>query len=418
MSYPNNKKALVSYLLSIDKREETWYELAERFEISIGKSRRERSKAANDVWRSYLRLQKRKEKRNSNLETVKEVYHHGEIAWETKKLPVKDDKVIDIEGYEVVKITDNPYGGQWVTYKPKPEPLVDFDELRETLLKDIVPIHIEPQNTNEKALMLYTSDKHIGAHTKEDSMYSNVYNPKEFQRRMWDILKEIKTLSDEFGVFDSIYVLDLGDALDGYDGKTTRGGHELPQNLTSRGQYITYVDVHKQWFDVLVEMNVCNNIHFVCTSNSNHGGDFEYMAMTTVEMYLNMKYPQVKTTVNTKFMNHFSYGDHTFIYTHGKDTEDMRSGLPLSLNDKTEIYINDYIDYNNISGYIHVIKGDLHQSSTQFAKKFRYKNVLSLYGSSKWIHTNFGSGVAGVDYDIVDKQLPRILEGRLIVRKT
>jgi hypothetical protein len=107
-----------------------------------------------------------------------------------------------------------------------------------------------------------------------------------------------------------------------------------------------------------------------------------------------------------KFLEHFEYGKHVFIFTHGKDNEDRKFGLPLQLNDKTENFVNKYIDYHNIdkSKNIHLIKGDLHNESQQLGQTFRYRNVLSMYGSSKWIHNNFGPGIAGVSFDIVNKQ--------------
>ena len=82
----------------------------------------------------------------------------------------------------------------------------------------------------------------------------------------------------------------------------------------------------------------------------------------------------------------------------------MKNGLPLVLNDKVENYINNYIDYHGIDARkpIHFIKGDLHQSATQYGKRFRYKNVGSIYGSSKWIHTNFGNTKPICDMDIIE----------------
>jgi hypothetical protein len=88
--------------------------------------------------------------------------------------------------------------------------------------------------------------------------------------------------------------------------------------------------------------------------------------------------------------------------------------MPLDLNDKTENYINDYIDRKKIrSEYIHVVKGDLHQSAKNYAKRFRYKNNMSMYGASGWIHNNFGSGNAGVDYEITMMDNERIYESRI-----
>ena len=96
---------------------------------------------------------------------------------------------------------------------------------------------------------------------------------------------------------------------------------------------------------------------------------------------------------------------YTILFTHGKDDSDMKYGLPLVLNDKTENYINNYIDYHQIDTRkpIHFIKGDLHQSATQYGKRFRYKNVGSIFGSSKWIHTNFGNTKPICDIDIFEE---------------
>ena len=45
-----------------------------------------------------------------------------------------------------------------------------------------------------------------------------------------------------FGAFYSIYVCDLGDAVDGWNGYTTRGGHKLPQNMSNKEVFETYVE--------------------------------------------------------------------------------------------------------------------------------------------------------------------------------
>ena len=97
-----------------------------------------------------------------------------------------------------------------------------------------------------------------------------------------------------------------------------------------------------------------------------------------------------------------------------KDEKDMFKGLPLTLNDKTEVKINEFIDYNHIdSPYIHFVKGDLHQSATTYGRKFRYKSVASFFGSSEWIHKNFGNTKAAVDYDIVIED--KVFESRIVL---
>jgi hypothetical protein len=109
-------------------------------------------------------------------------------------------------------------------------------------------------------------------------------------------------------------------------------------------------------------------------------------------------------TIFDKFIDYFNYGNHTYIFTHGKDKEDRKNGFPLDLNKDTEIYITNYILSNRINTpYIHFIKGDLHQSQVQNRQLFRYKNVRSLYGSTKWAQNNHPMVLGGYDYEIVDK---------------
>lgn len=84
--------------------------------------------------------------------------------------------------------------------------------------------------------------------------------------------------------------------------------------------------------------------------------------------------------------------------THGKDSEHKKHGMPLNLDQKTEAFINTYIDEYKLKGYLHL-------ASTNYARKFRYRNVWSVYGSSDWSQTNFGVNPAGVSTEIGYKTL-------------
>lgn len=139
-----------------------------------------------------------------------------------------------------------------------------------------------------------------------------------------------------------------------------------------------------------------------------NSSSFGYCANRAFEIYLNAKYPFIETKITKKFVDHFQYGKHTFMYCHGKDHEDMKNGLPLTLDFRTENFINDYIDAKELKGFLHFVKGDLHQSAEQYAHKFRYKNVLSLYGASKYIMNNYGNSMAGINYEIIDKFNPKV----------
>jgi len=121
------------------------------------------------------------------------------------------------------------------------------------------------------------------------------------------------------------------------------------------------------------------------------------------------------TNIFNKFIETFNYGDHTFIMCHGKDKEDMKNGFPLELNSKTESYFQNFIaDRNILTPYVHVVVGDLHQSLRSYGKRFRWKRVASMYGSSGWIQTNFGDTKPAVDFEIIPKNSNNILEGRVM----
>ncbi len=289
-----------------------------------------------------------------------------------------------------------------------------FSSLSERLCSTIPPIYIKRKVDNEKSLFLYTSDKHIGALTKKSSIYKNDYTAEIFRNRLLSLLDEIQYQFELYGRFDTIHFVDLGDALDGFNAKTTRGGHTLPQNLSNEEQFDVFVNVHKEFFDSLVKMDVTNNIKYLATYKDNHSGSFSYFANRALQIYLNHCYPDIETIILDKFIEHYYYGKHCFLFTHGKDEEDMKHGFPFHLTDKVENYINDYINYFNIKAdAIHVIKGDLHRSASEEARRFRYKNVMSVYGGSKWIHTNFGTCKAGINFDIVWKNEGRVLEQKI-----
>lgn len=93
----------------------------------------------------------------------------------------------------------------------------------------------------------------------------------------------------------------------------------------------------------------------------------------------------------------------------------MFKNLPLTLDVKTENFINEYLDNKQIFGNkVVFVKGDLHQSSTTYGRRFTYKSVGSLFGSSEWIHKNFGNTLACTDYSIVDGA--KIIDGRIVLQ--
>lgn len=253
---------------------------------------------------------------------------------------------------------------------------------------------------SKKNLFLYLSDMHIGAYVSPLSIYSNPYDKDEVIRRINIILNRVHDLHETYKGFDNIYVCNLGDSLDGYNGQTTRGGHSLPQNMCNKEQIHTFIFVMNYLFTELNKLEY-NKMHYYCVGESNHDGDFGYAANVALETILANK--GVNCTIFDKFIGEFKAGETTFILCHGKDNKDMFKNLPLTLNIKTENFINEYLDTKGISGNVIFIKGDLHQSATTYGRRFTYRSVGSLFGSSEWMHKNFGNTCWSCDYSIVDE---------------
>jgi hypothetical protein len=142
-----------------------------------------------------------------------------------------------------------------------------------------------------------------------------------------------------------------------------------------------------------------NKIKYYAVGESNHGGDFEYTAQVGLSYILNAM--GVESTVYDTFIGHFEHKGHFYVLSHGKDGINMYKNWPLVLNDKVEGYINQYLDENHIYTAT-IIKGDLHQSATSYGKRIKYKSVGSLFGSSEWIHVNFGNTRACCDFSILE----------------
>lgn len=261
-------------------------------------------------------------------------------------------------------------------------------------------------NNSKKTLFLWLSDMHIGASVDESSPYGNTYNEFEVGCRMQTIIDTIKSL----GEFNDIIVCNLGDSLDGMDRQTTRRDHFLPQNMTNKEQVHSYLRIMETLF--LQLKGLTNNLHYYCVGTSNHDGDYGWLANVALVGLLEKQGIAVAKVFDT-FMGHFRYMDTVYILCHGKDSENMKQNFPLTINDKTELKIVDYINFNNLKGNIVFVKGDLHQSATTYSNKFKYKSVGSLFGGSEWCQMNFGNTQAACDYTILDNN--NVLDGRIIL---
>ncbi len=286
--------------------------------------------------------------------------------------------------------------------------------------KSIKPLKLikSTKDIGEETLMLYMSDWHVGCEVSDNSIYKNKYNEEELNKRITRILTQVEHLTIQRGrKFKKIVVCNLGDSLDGYNGDTTRGGHHLPQNMNNRQQFDVFVKTLLSFIESLYQMDVAHSIEYYCVGDSNHDGDFGYIANKCAEMVMQERYPNMITRIFNKNLDYFKVENQVFILTHGKDSRNMFKGYPLHMNRDIKDRIHEYLDEHRIfTPYVHFIKGDLHQSASERTRKFRYRNVSSIMGSSEWIHDNFGNTKAALDYDIIHTNPEAgVLEGRILL---
>lgn len=266
-------------------------------------------------------------------------------------------------------------------------------------------------SAGKATIMIYLSDMHIGASVADESIYKNPYNRAEAERRLQLIYQRVADLKLRYGTFKEIVVCNLGDSLDGQDHKTVRRDHDLPQNMTNKEQVENYLSIMNRFFTNLA--SICNSLRYICVGDSNHDGVFGWLTNLALVEHLRAK--GVKAYLAKKAIEHIYVDNHCFILFHGKDGINMKKNWPLTIDLKTENFINEYMDANNIHCPTTVVKGDLHQSAISYARRFEYKSVGSMFGSSEWIHMNFGNTPAACDYSILDTK--DILHGRIVLNQ-
>lgn len=265
---------------------------------------------------------------------------------------------------------------------------------------------IEEDLPIKRSMIIWSSDKHIGAKIPDEALYKHKYNEHIFHQRMVKIYNKAMKLYKLHGKFDNLVIADLGDSMDGWFGKTTRGGHDLPQNLNNKEAARVHFYTHKWFYDSLIKANIANKITIWNATNDNHSGDFGWMACFGLEQYGTLAWPDVEFVNQEDFLSHFTLYDRAFITTHGKDKKNRFKGLPLYLDDKTETFLMDYVLFHGLADKnIHVRKGDLHMNVVDCSrKKMSYFNIGSVFGSSDWIMDNFGDGDPSCAFEIIEEE--------------
>ena len=223
----------------MDAKKRAW--LSKNEALSLGIIPKENEKNRNnarynikeDDW-DYIVTQRMNPNQREFVEVIKKLDKNGNLVSTTEKLQSEPIQVP--EGFEIAKIsTSKTTGQQWIQYLPKKEAQevqeFDIDSIISKYIKSVKFSKTNPIKKSKDFDVATITDVHIGMETNkyDNSMYPVSWNYKEVIKASEMIVKNIIHEKES----NDIYIDDLGDLLDGFDGKTTRGGHDLPQNMTN-----------------------------------------------------------------------------------------------------------------------------------------------------------------------------------------
>lgn len=245
-------------------------------------------------------------------------------------------------------------------------------------------------------LVLHLADLHIGSKCESYPLYENKWDETEIERRLNCILQEI----DKLGHLNVLIINLLGDNLDGMDGQTARRDHIMPQNMDNMKQIETFLAVMTKFIANCTLR--ANEIRIYSVKDGNHDGIAGYLATLALKQTIKNLYPDIEFDLAKEYFNCYQFGEHYYCLCHGKDDKFMKKGMPLNMNDKTQVMIYEYLESQGLLGEpnVHVIKGDLHSNALNSCRLFDYRNVLSLYGASDYSNYNFSRNSYGVSYDL------------------
>lgn len=306
----------------------------------------------------------------------------------------------DISSYKLISHTGTPYYN--IVFRENVGDIdnIDFNAVITRVVNgmSIVPNKFRgtKRSKADKFTRLVYSDAHIGMDTNSEgtAMYSVKWGKSAIKKSMYRMCESVM----EHKVGDVLYIDELGDMLDGYNGLTTRGGHKLPQSMSNEDAFELALFFKMEMLSQLsMEFNkiVCHNI-----CNDNHAGSFGAVLNHAFKVAAEIKFPNVEVINVMEFIGHYFVGKHAFIISHGKDKKSLKFGFRPQLDTKQIEKIDHYLKYNGIynkAEFIEFGKGDSHQLILDYStsQDFDYFNYPALSPSSEWVQTNYKRGSRG-----------------------
>lgn len=281
---------------------------------------------------------------------------------------------------------------------------VFIEEVVKKFIKPTKIVSVEKRSEEWFDRLVY-SDVHIALNpnaSEGDPLYDGKWDREEIFKRL-DIMVQ-ETISNRKG--SVLYIDELGDFLDGLFGKTTRKGHDLPQNMNDKEAFETGIEFKVKLIEDLLPYYVkivCNSV-----TNDNHAGVFGYFLNTAVKGIVESKFPEkVEYNLIKRFIEHYTVGKHTFINSHGKDHLENKTGNKPVLDSKTYQKIDQYCKEHNLynGNLIEYSFGDCHQQIHDYttSNEFEYRSYPAFSPPSNWVKLNFKLTKSGFNNYNVDK---------------
>lgn len=370
-----------------------------------------------DALRKYIKRRSKKETELTSTSTTKSNEYSTPFqlsAWDEDGTIMDIDKYCehhglpreDITSYKLITHSKNPFYN--TVFKEIKGVIDESFDLSGAIEDALTSLNISVSNKlsrtpsnkvgDEVTRLIYT-DTHIAMDTDSEgtSMYPTVWN-RESILETFELMCA-HTIANRNGT--TLYIDDLGDFLDGWNGETTRKSHPLPQNMNNKEAFSLGLEVKMlmlerltPYFNEIVCTNVCND---------NHAGDFASILNHSFMMLAHSKYENVIIRNYNKFIEHYYIGKHAIVLTHGKDKKSLKFGFKPKLDpvqiEKIEVYLkhNEHGSVHKEAEFIEFSKGDSHLMLFDYssAQDFFYFNYPAISPSSEWVQSNFKKGQRG-----------------------
>lgn len=284
---------------------------------------------------------------------------------------------------------------------------IDF----KALIQDVINVEfVQPEAIKQSYGMdrcIFT-DIHLGMGFLDNQIYDHKWN---FDIAISRARKMVETILAK-KKSNTLYIDMLGDLLDGYGGKTSRGGHDLVQNMDSRLQFKNGLLFLRYIMENLVDKYETIEFHLV--ANDNHSGAFGSNLCHAFKEIAKLQF-NIDVECYESFLDVYYWKNKAFVLSHGKDDIHSKWGMPVVPKPDHVAYIDQWLKNNKVyqkADDIFFCSGDSHQTNFDFysSPDFAYFKYGSFCPQSDWIQHNFGKGKSCffVEHYSEDQKSPEI----------